>query len=80
MTTAPAYTDCPTCGIEVGIAIAFQHEHGPGVNARSPLVNESEIVDLQCDHRADITLWLESPAGCLWQSAQLEGYAPQRED
>ena len=80
MTTAPAYTDCPTCGTEVGIAIAFQHEHGPGVNALAPLVNESEIVDLQCDHRADITLWLESPDGQAWQSARLSGYTHERED
>ena len=70
--TARAWTPCVICEADVMIAVEFEHQLGPGINALAPL--GASIDDIACCHALENAEWLASPEGQSWQSARLEEY------
>jgi hypothetical protein len=67
-----AYTVCPTCQADVEVEIriaACRDADGPHVDMLG-----TEVLSVDCPHRAEMLLWLDSDQGYQWAIAEVEAW------
>jgi hypothetical protein len=65
-----AHSKCPTCGADVEVEIridACRDADGPHVDMIG-----TEVTDMECSHRGDVLLWLDSDDGYKWAIGEVE--------